>query len=69
MAPSPEEEEDAMVAAADLLDAGSGPRFFTDFSKALLHPRSVLEVPFPEQGSLGFGSLQAGQVGTLIASS
>jgi hypothetical protein len=62
--------ENALVAAADLLDTEFGPRFFTDFSKAVMHPRSVVEVPFiTQQGQLcmGFGDLKAGQVGTLAA--
>lgn len=55
-----EDDADPLDDAAALLDEGHGPAFFTDFCKALLHPRSVVEVPtlqLPTAPSPGFGDL------------
>lgn len=53
---------DAMDAAAEALDRGAGPQHFADFFKAVLHPRSVVEVPLlplAANSRSGFGDLAA----------
>ena len=50
-----------LEAAAAALDSGGGPPFFTDFFKAVLHPRSVVALPLlpTAHESSGFGDLAA----------
>jgi hypothetical protein len=58
------EVEEPMEAAAAALDQQAGPRFFTDFFKAVLHKRSIVEVPLLPleiKGTSGFGDLAACQ--------
>lgn len=53
-------EEDPCEEAAVALDSGGGPAHFTDFCKAVLHPRSVVQVPVPAAAAgCGFGDLHA----------
>lgn len=55
-----EEPQTALEAAAASLDSQEGPKSFTDFLKAVLHPRSVVQVPLlgsSIRAPTGFGGI------------
>lgn len=60
-AASADEELSPLESAAAELDTATGPAFFTDFFKCILHPRSVIQVPLlgPLQPPAGFGDITA----------